>query len=230
MQDTCWLCEFSFAALHLFRLVSDFFFFLCQISSSNTVDFKLLFWQDDCLYASSKTRKNLILRRHKLVVKFFEMWKMDVHGFYVNFYKNESWTNVYSVLEASAALPHWLHPFVFFIFQIYPDPELEQQILALAIRCIHSEEGCRWTGQMKQLQVRKHVLLQNLPRRRLLTRLGVSLRATSPPAPSTWSRAPTAAPSSWRAATCPTTCSTTAPSARSSASSAAASLPEKPTR
>lgn len=37
--------------------------------------------------------------------------------------------------------------------QIYPDPELEQQILALPIRCIHSEEGCRWTGQMKQLQV-----------------------------------------------------------------------------
>uniref|UniRef100_I3K617 TNF receptor-associated factor n=2 Tax=Oreochromis TaxID=8139 RepID=I3K617_ORENI len=36
--------------------------------------------------------------------------------------------------------------------QIYPDPELEQQILALPIRCIHSEEGCRWTGQMKQLQ------------------------------------------------------------------------------
>ncbi|XP_066518575.1 TNF receptor-associated factor 4a [Hoplias malabaricus] len=36
--------------------------------------------------------------------------------------------------------------------KIYPDPELEQQILALAIRCIHSEEGCRWTGQMKQLQ------------------------------------------------------------------------------
>ncbi|MEQ2253585.1 TNF receptor-associated factor 4, partial [Ilyodon furcidens] len=35
---------------------------------------------------------------------------------------------------------------------IYPDPELEQQILALPIRCIHSEEGCRWTGQMKQLQ------------------------------------------------------------------------------
>lgn len=40
-----------------------------------------------------------------------------------------------------------------FVLQIYPDPELEQQILALAIRCIHSEEGCRWTGQMKQLQV-----------------------------------------------------------------------------
>ncbi|CAN9510880.1 TNF receptor-associated factor 4a isoform X1 [Stegastes partitus] len=36
--------------------------------------------------------------------------------------------------------------------KIYPDPELEQQILALPIRCIHSEEGCRWTGQMKQLQ------------------------------------------------------------------------------
>ncbi|KAJ8276031.1 hypothetical protein COCON_G00077830 [Conger conger] len=36
--------------------------------------------------------------------------------------------------------------------KIYPDPELEQQILALSIRCIHSEEGCRWTGQMKQLQ------------------------------------------------------------------------------
>ncbi|KAG5269382.1 hypothetical protein AALO_G00201370, partial [Alosa alosa] len=36
--------------------------------------------------------------------------------------------------------------------KIYPDPELEQQILALAIRCIHSEEGCRWSGPMKQLQ------------------------------------------------------------------------------
>ncbi|XP_023646739.1 TNF receptor-associated factor 4-like isoform X2 [Paramormyrops kingsleyae] len=36
--------------------------------------------------------------------------------------------------------------------KIYPDPELEQQILALNIRCIHSEEGCRWTGQVKQLQ------------------------------------------------------------------------------
>ncbi|KAL4608425.1 TNF receptor-associated factor 4-like [Arapaima gigas] len=36
--------------------------------------------------------------------------------------------------------------------KIYPDPELEQQIMALLIRCIHSEEGCRWTGQVKQLQ------------------------------------------------------------------------------
>ncbi|KPP57508.1 TNF receptor-associated factor 4-like [Scleropages formosus] len=36
--------------------------------------------------------------------------------------------------------------------KIYPDPELEQQILGLTIRCIHSEEGCRWTGQVKQLQ------------------------------------------------------------------------------
>lgn len=46
--------------------------------------------------------------------------------------------------------------------QIYPDPELEQQILALAIRCIHSEEGCRWTGQMKQLQVKSFNILSSL--------------------------------------------------------------------
>lgn len=46
--------------------------------------------------------------------------------------------------------------------QIYPDPELEQQILALAIRCIHSEEGCRWTGQMKQLQVKSFNILSLL--------------------------------------------------------------------
>ncbi|XP_075760630.1 TNF receptor-associated factor 4 [Pelodiscus sinensis] len=36
--------------------------------------------------------------------------------------------------------------------KIYPDPELELQVLTLAIRCIHSEEGCRWSGQLKQLQ------------------------------------------------------------------------------
>lgn len=46
--------------------------------------------------------------------------------------------------------------------QIYPDPELEQQILTLAIRCIHSEEGCRWTGQMKQLQVKSFSILSLL--------------------------------------------------------------------
>lgn len=37
--------------------------------------------------------------------------------------------------------------------QIYPDPELEAQVLSLAIRCIHSEEGCRWSGLIKHLQV-----------------------------------------------------------------------------
>lgn len=37
--------------------------------------------------------------------------------------------------------------------QIYPDPELEVQVLSLAIRCIHSEEGCRWSGLIKHLQV-----------------------------------------------------------------------------
>lgn len=51
--------------------------------------------------------------------------------------------------------------------QIYPDPELEQQILALAIRCIHSEEGCRWTGQMKQLQVKSFNTLSLLPHQSL---------------------------------------------------------------
>lgn len=38
--------------------------------------------------------------------------------------------------------------------QIYPDPELEVQVLGLAIRCIHSEEGCRWSGPLRHLQVR----------------------------------------------------------------------------
>ncbi|XP_016307061.1 TNF receptor-associated factor 4-like [Sinocyclocheilus anshuiensis] len=36
--------------------------------------------------------------------------------------------------------------------KIFPDVELEQQILSLPIRCIHSEEGCRWTAQNKLLQ------------------------------------------------------------------------------
>ncbi|XP_045381299.1 TNF receptor-associated factor 4 isoform X1 [Lemur catta] len=36
--------------------------------------------------------------------------------------------------------------------QIYPDPELEVQVLGLPIRCIHSEEGCRWSGQLRHLQ------------------------------------------------------------------------------
>ncbi|XP_065550621.1 TNF receptor-associated factor 4 isoform X4 [Lathamus discolor] len=36
--------------------------------------------------------------------------------------------------------------------KIYPDPELEAQVLSLAIRCIHSEEGCRWSGLIKHLQ------------------------------------------------------------------------------
>lgn len=119
--------------------------------------------------------------------------------------------------------------------QIYPDPELEQQILSLPIRCIHSEEGCRWTGQMKQLQVGSSHLLPltfscgSEPDMWVsgLTCRHVSFRGTSPPAPSTWYRVPTAAPSSWRAETCLTTCSTTAQSARSSASSAAASSREK---
>ncbi|MGH0181865.1 UNVERIFIED_CONTAM: hypothetical protein FKN15_028857, partial [Acipenser sinensis] len=46
--------------------------------------------------------------------------------------------------------------------QIYPDPELEQQILCLLIRCIHSEEGCRWSGQMKQLQLTRRDLPDHL--------------------------------------------------------------------
>ncbi|XP_041580795.1 TNF receptor-associated factor 4 isoform X3 [Vulpes lagopus] len=36
--------------------------------------------------------------------------------------------------------------------KIYPDPELEVQVLSLAIRCIHSEEGCRWSGPLRHLQ------------------------------------------------------------------------------
>uniref|UniRef100_A0A8C2GZ28 TNF receptor-associated factor n=1 Tax=Cyprinus carpio TaxID=7962 RepID=A0A8C2GZ28_CYPCA len=36
--------------------------------------------------------------------------------------------------------------------KIFPDVKLEQQILSLPIRCIHSEEGCRWTAQNKLLQ------------------------------------------------------------------------------
>lgn len=44
------------------------------------------------------------------------------------------------------------------VFQIYPDRELETQVLSLSIRCIHSEEGCRWSGQLKQLQVRGLVI------------------------------------------------------------------------
>ncbi|XP_031447542.1 TNF receptor-associated factor 4 [Phasianus colchicus] len=36
--------------------------------------------------------------------------------------------------------------------KIYPDPELEAQVLSLAIRCIHSEEGCRWSGLIRHLQ------------------------------------------------------------------------------
>ncbi|KAK2502020.1 hypothetical protein MC885_021472 [Smutsia gigantea] len=35
---------------------------------------------------------------------------------------------------------------------IYPDPELEVQVLGLPIRCIHSEEGCRWSGPLRHLQ------------------------------------------------------------------------------
>lgn len=42
-----------------------------------------------------------------------------------------------------------------FFLQIFPDMELEQQILSLPIRCIHSEEGCRWAAQNKLLQVNK---------------------------------------------------------------------------
>ncbi|XP_036864321.2 TNF receptor-associated factor 4 isoform X8 [Manis javanica] len=37
-------------------------------------------------------------------------------------------------------------------FKIYPDPELEVQVLGLPIRCIHSEEGCRWSGPLRHLQ------------------------------------------------------------------------------
>uniref|UniRef100_A0A8C9JPA3 TNF receptor-associated factor n=1 Tax=Panthera tigris altaica TaxID=74533 RepID=A0A8C9JPA3_PANTA len=36
--------------------------------------------------------------------------------------------------------------------KIYPDPELEVQVLGLPIRCIHSEEGCRWSGPLRHLQ------------------------------------------------------------------------------
>ena len=65
-----------------------------------------------------------------------------------------------------------------FFLQIYPDPELEQQILALPIRCIHSEEGCRWTGQMKQLQVRSSGFLP--PR---LSYLCCLIKLSPPPFP-----------------------------------------------
>ncbi|XP_058019919.1 TNF receptor-associated factor 4 [Ahaetulla prasina] len=36
--------------------------------------------------------------------------------------------------------------------KIYPDPDLEAQVLSLTIRCIHSEEGCRWSGTIRHLQ------------------------------------------------------------------------------
>uniref|UniRef100_A0ACB8ECK9 TNF receptor-associated factor 4 n=1 Tax=Sphaerodactylus townsendi TaxID=933632 RepID=A0ACB8ECK9_9SAUR len=36
--------------------------------------------------------------------------------------------------------------------KIYPDPDLEVQVLSLTIRCIHSEEGCRWSGTIRHLQ------------------------------------------------------------------------------
>ncbi|XP_042298211.1 TNF receptor-associated factor 4 isoform X5 [Sceloporus undulatus] len=36
--------------------------------------------------------------------------------------------------------------------KIYPDPELEAQVFSLTIRCIHSEEGCRWSGTIRHLQ------------------------------------------------------------------------------
>uniref|UniRef100_A0A672UWJ4 TNF receptor associated factor 4 n=1 Tax=Strigops habroptila TaxID=2489341 RepID=A0A672UWJ4_STRHB len=46
----------------------------------------------------------------------------------------------------------WDADAVVLLSQIYPDPELEAQVLSLAIRCIHSEEGCRWSGLIKHLQ------------------------------------------------------------------------------
>lgn len=84
--------------------------------------------------------------------------------------------------------------------QIYPDPELEVQVLSLAIRCIHSEEGCRWSGLIKHLQVGAGGQGEERG-----LHLGGALgppppsdrpcapRSTSAPAPSTSSPAPTAA-------------------------------------
>lgn len=46
--------------------------------------------------------------------------------------------------------------------KIYPDRELETQVLTLSIRCIHSEEGCRWSGQIKQLQTHLNVCAFNV--------------------------------------------------------------------
>ncbi|XP_017348734.1 TNF receptor-associated factor 4b [Ictalurus punctatus] len=46
--------------------------------------------------------------------------------------------------------------------KIFPDVELEQQILALPIRCIHSEEGCRWSAQNKHLQTHLTVCAYNV--------------------------------------------------------------------
>ncbi|XP_030636844.1 TNF receptor-associated factor 4b [Chanos chanos] len=46
--------------------------------------------------------------------------------------------------------------------KIFPDADLEQQILSLPIRCIHSEEGCRWTGQTKQLKAHLSVCSYNV--------------------------------------------------------------------
>ncbi|KAG8450817.1 hypothetical protein GDO86_003184 [Hymenochirus boettgeri] len=46
--------------------------------------------------------------------------------------------------------------------KIYPDRELETQVMSLSIRCIHSEEGCRWSGQIKQLQAHLNICVFNV--------------------------------------------------------------------
>ena len=44
------------------------------------------------------------------------------------------------------------HIFVVFL-QIYPDPELESEIMSSMIRCIHYKEGCKWVDKLQTLQV-----------------------------------------------------------------------------
>ena len=37
--------------------------------------------------------------------------------------------------------------------QIYPDPELETEILALTTHCSNYSAGCKWTGKLQNLKV-----------------------------------------------------------------------------
>ena len=44
-------------------------------------------------------------------------------------------------------------PILFVYFQIYPDSEVQTEVMNSHVRCKYYKEGCRWVDKLQNLQV-----------------------------------------------------------------------------